>query len=727
MISPYEHELWISIALILLFITLVSYRYILKNSGIISFDDIRKREEAEKKLKESERKFRTIFENSAVAITLTNKEEKIVSWNKHTEEILGMKAADLHMKPVSSLYPQEEWIRIRSLNIRKAGARRQLETVMLRKDQSLVDVEISISVLKDDHGNVIGSIGVMTDITERKQAEKKLIESEDRFRTIFYSSAAAITLTDEKERIISWNSYAERMLGKNYQDLYLKPISSLYEKKEWARIRALDLRNKGPEHHFESKMVKKDGSLVDVEVSVTILSDDQGQTTGSLGIIRDITERKRVDEELRQANEDLGANERAVRSLYDDLKKTQKELLEKQEQLVEEQREQIRLREEAEAATKAKSDFLSNMSHEIRTPLNSMIGFSQLLQRIVTDEKPRKFIDIIESSSQHLLTIVNDILDFEKAVAGRIVLEKTKVDLRALIENVFHLLEGHVKGRPIKMSFTVAQEIPSELFTDEVRLKQILINLLSNALKFTKEGFVKLHVGLEAVSGDERAKIYSLRFDVSDSGIGLAKDNLKKIFEQFTQAETSTTRHYGGTGLGLSICKAYVSLMGGKIWVESEEGKGSSFIFTASMPDYIFEGAAQKDAEKKTVTDFSGIKVLVAEDNLPRQEKLKKFLTEMKCSFDIVGDGNSLIANIKDKEYDICFVNVQLPKLSGVAAAKKIRAEMKKNVPIIAIATATFFEDKKNCQEAGMNDFITTPLSFAEISEKISLFTQNKS
>ncbi|MDP8266766.1 MAG: PAS domain S-box protein [Candidatus Aceula meridiana] len=727
MIKFVEHELWISIALIFLFAILFSYRYILKKYGIVSFADIKKREEAEKKLKESESKFRTIFENSAVAITLTNKEEQIISWNKYTEKILGMKPSDLHMKPVSSFYPREEWQRIRSLNIRKAGSRQHLETVMIRKDGSLVNVEISISVLKDSQGNVVGSIGVMNDITDRKKTEAKLKESEKRFRTIFDNSAAAITLTDDKERIISWNFYAERLLGRSHQDLYLKPVSSIYEESEWKRIRSLGLREKGPEHHFESKMVKKDGSLIDAEVSVTILSDDKGQITGSLGIINDITKRKRVEKELQEANEDLIANERAVRSLYEDLKKTQKELLEKQEQLVREHQEQIRLKEKAETATRAKSDFLSNMSHEIRTPLNSMIGFSQLLQKIVIDEKPRKFIDIIESSSQHLLTIVNDILDFEKAIAGRIVLESMPVNLRVLIKNVFHLFEGHVQDRPIKMSFDVDRKVPKELFADEVRLKQILINLLSNALKFTKKGFVILKVGIESVSESGHAKIYSLRFDVSDSGIGIAENNLKKIFEQFTQAETSTTRQYGGTGLGLSICQAYVELMGGRIWVTATEGKGSSFLFSVSMPDCILEDVRRKDTEKQDPIDFSGTRILIGEDNLPRREKLQRFFTEMKCSFDIVEDGVGFIANIQEKEYDACFVNVQLPKLSGVMAAKRNRVKKDKDLPIIAIATATFFEDKKNCQEAGMDDFITTPLSFNEISEKLRLVTRNKS
>ncbi|MDD3375076.1 MAG: PAS domain S-box protein [Candidatus Omnitrophica bacterium] len=701
--------------------------------GVECFEDITDRRAAEKKLKDSEERFRTVFENSAVAITVTDKEERIVSWNSYAEKILGRNRKELHLKLISSLYPEAEWKRIRSLNIRKSGYRDHLETVMIRGDGSFVDVDISISILKDADDNVIGSIGVLRDITDRKKTEKQLVESEKRFRTIFENSAVAITLTDREERIVSWNHYAEEMLKKTYDDLHLKPISSLYEPEEWKRIRSLGLRNKGPQHHFESKMLKKDGSLVDVDISVTILKEDDGSIAGSLGVIRDITSIKKVESDLRLANQDLRANEQALRAILEDLNKThvelkdaQKELLERQKQLVEEHKKQVMLTEQAEASTKAKTDFLSNMSHEVRTPLNSIIGFSQLLRKNVQDEKQKKFVDIIESSSQHLLTLINNILDYEKSIAGQIILDDTRIDIRLLSHDVFRVLGGSISDRPIEIGFEVNAEVPKEVFGDELKLKQVLMNLLSNALKFTKQGSVQLKVSVEEICQEEGAHRYYLRFSMEDTGIGIATDIKDKIFEQFTQADSSITRHFGGTGLGLSICKSYVELMGGKIWIESEEGKGSKFIFVAPFYDHSKREIVQSVFNEDSKNDLNGMRVLLAENHRVYQEEFKRFFNELKCHMDIVVDGDALINQIQKEMYDICFVNVQLPNFSGVAAVKKIREEINETIPIIAIATATFFEDKGHCREVGMEDFVSTPLSIDDLKEKLIVYIKKK-
>jgi len=264
--------------------------------GIIR--DITRLKVTERKLLESEEKYRTIFENSAVAIMLTNENEKIISWNKYAEVLLNMSEEDLNLRPVKSLYPEKEWKKIRSQNVRQKGMQHHLETMMIKKNDVLINVDISISVLKNHEGEIIGSIGVIRDITERKKAENKLKESEARYRTIFDNSAVAIMLTDENEKIISWNKYAENMLQMNEADLYMKPVSFLYSPEEWQKIRKENVRRKGMQHHLETKILRKNDQPLDVDVSLSVLKNHNGEIIGSIGVIKDISERKIIQARL---------------------------------------------------------------------------------------------------------------------------------------------------------------------------------------------------------------------------------------------------------------------------------------------------------------------------------------------------------------------------------------------------------------------------------------------
>jgi len=250
------------------------------------------------KLGDFEQKYRTIFENYAVAITLADENEQIVSWNKYAEELLNLDEKDMFMKHVSELYPKEEWKKIRDENIRQKGMRNKLETKMIRKGGGFICVEISLCVLKGAKGKTMGSVGIIRDITKLKTTEKKLVESEEKYKTIFENSAVAIMLTDENENIVSWNSYAENMLGFDKEDLHMKPVSSLYQTKEWKKIRSENVRQKGMQHHLETKILKKNNELLDVDMSLSVLKDFDGNVVGSIGIIKDISERKKTEKEL---------------------------------------------------------------------------------------------------------------------------------------------------------------------------------------------------------------------------------------------------------------------------------------------------------------------------------------------------------------------------------------------------------------------------------------------
>jgi PAS domain S-box-containing protein len=249
----------------------------------------------------AEEKYETIFENYSVAITLADTEERIVSWNKYTEELLNMQENDLFMKPVSSLYPPDEWQKIRKENIRQKGIRYRIETKMFRKNEEPFDVDISLCILKGFKGEIVGSVAIITDITELKKTEKELKESEKKYRTIFDNSAVAITLTDENEKIISWNKYAETLLGMNKDDLYLRPVQDLYPVAEWQKIRSQNIRQKGIQHHLETKIQSKNNEQIDVDISLSVLKNHEDKVVGSIGVIKDITDQKRMEKTLEES------------------------------------------------------------------------------------------------------------------------------------------------------------------------------------------------------------------------------------------------------------------------------------------------------------------------------------------------------------------------------------------------------------------------------------------
>lgn len=250
--------------------------------------------------------YKTIFENYHIAVTLADKNEQIISWNKYTEELFNMTEQELYKKPVHELYPVEEWNKIRSENIRKKGIKYRIQTTMLKKNNEAFDVELSLCILKGEGGHSFGSIGIIKDITALKQTEKKLQESEKKYQLIFENSAVAITLTDENERIISWNSYADKLFGTEKNELYEKAVSSLYPKEEWEKIRKQNIRQKGMQHHLETKIIKKNNELLDVDISLSVLKDNTGNIKGSIGVIRDISDRKKIERLLNQVMDHAG-------------------------------------------------------------------------------------------------------------------------------------------------------------------------------------------------------------------------------------------------------------------------------------------------------------------------------------------------------------------------------------------------------------------------------------
>ncbi len=364
-----------------------------------------------------------------------------------------------------------------------------------------------------------------------------------------------------------------------------------------------------------------------------------------------------------------------------------------------------------------KNLFLANMSHEIRTPMNAIIGFTELLNKTKLDSKQKEFISSIEESGQNLLGIINDILDFSKIEAGMIKFENVPFSIRGLIDSVHRLLENKAEVKNINFVTHCDNKI-SELITgDPTRLTQVLVNLISNGIKFTEKGFVKLEVRMK----EEDENYETIEFKVSDSGIGISGKKKETIFERFIQASSDTTRQYGGTGLGLSIVKNLVELQGGKITVDSKEKKGS--VFTVTMP---FRKLASEQlqqyipgyADEKS-TDLRGVRILLVEDNKMNQRLAFEILSGFGVITDMAENGRIAVEKFQKQTYDLILMDMQMQEMDGYKATKIIRTELKNRVPIIAMTAHALVGEKEKCLASGMNDYISKPFRTSELYEKI--------
>jgi PAS domain S-box-containing protein len=435
------------------------------------------------------------------------------------------------------------------------------------------------------------------------------------------------------------------------------------------------------------------GKLTDVLFNGSVFKNDDGKVLGVVIVARDVTEQKRIATELNQAKElaDL-SNKIAQEARMVAQKATRK----------------------AESAVKAKQQFLSNMSHEIRTPMNAIIGFTKVVLKTELSAKQKEYLTAIKMSGDALIVLINDILDLAKVDAGQMLFEQIPFKMESSIFAMLHIFETKIQEKNLLLNIEYDKNIPTVLLGDPVRLHQIILNLVSNAVKFTKTGSINVTVKLI----DEDDTKTTIHFSVADTGIGIEKTKLKNIFENFQQASSETSRLYGGTGLGLAIVKQLVEAQGGTVIVESEVFKGSNFSFKLDFPK-TSEDLDCEMAIPELDFETKDIRVLVVEDIEINQLLMKTILDDYGFEREIASNGKVAIEKLKAKSFDIILMDLQMPEMNGFEATKYIRNSMKSDIPIIAITADVTTVDLAQCNAVGMNDYIAKPLDERLLYSKI--------
>lgn len=520
-------------------------------------------------------------------------------------------------------------------------------------------------------------------------------------RSLIEASLDPLVTISIEGKIMDMNHATTNIIGLTRDEITDSDFFDYFTEPQKAREVYQEVFAKGSVADFPLTLKHKNGKLTDVLFNGSVYKDDKGKVLGVVIVARDVTDQKRIATELNDAKEVAElANEVAQEAKSAAQTATRK----------------------AEDAVKAKQQFLSNMSHEIRTPMNAIIGFTKVVLKTELNAKQKEYLTAIKMSGDALIVLINDILDLAKVDAGKMTFEQIPFKMESSIFAMLHLFETKIQEKNLKLEIEYDRNIPKVLVGDPVRLHQIILNLVSNAVKFTSKGSITVNVKL-LEEDDKKANIH---FDVTDTGIGIEKAKLGKIFDNFQQASSGTSRLYGGTGLGLAIVKQLVEPQGGTINVESEVSKGSTFSFTLSF--LKTKGLAESEIEMPELDlEIKNIKVLVAEDIALNQLLMKTILDDFGFERDIASNGKIAIEKLEAGSFDIVLMDLQMPEMTGFEATEYIRNVMKSDIPIIALTADVTTVDLAKCKAVGMNDYIAKPVDERLLYSKIlSLVKRNQ-
>ncbi len=519
-------------------------------------------------------------------------------------------------------------------------------------------------------------------------------------RGLIEASRDPLVTISPEGKITDLNMATANITGMDREQLIGSDFFVYFTEPQMAREVYQEVFAKGAVADSPLTLRHKDGKLTDVLFNGSVYKNDQGTVLGVVVVARDVTDQKRVATELTEAKI---AAERAT-------------VLAEEAQAKAESATGI-----AEDAVKAKQQFLSNMSHEIRTPMNAIIGFTKVLLKTELTEKQHEYLTAIKLSGDTLIVLINDILDLAKVDAGRMTFEQIPFKLSASVSAMVHLFETKIQEKNLELVMEYDAKIPEVLVGDPVRLHQIILNLVSNAVKFTSEGTIT--VGVRMLVQDKEKVI--LEFAVTDTGIGIEESKLGTVFDNFQQATSGTSRLYGGTGLGLAIVKNLVEPQGGTIAVKSKVGKGSTFSFILSFGKTLEKADAETGLSIELETGFKDVKILVVEDIALNQLLMKTLLEDFGFEMEVAGNGRIAVEKLRTTSYDIVLMDLQMPEMNGFEATEYIRTQLNLKVPIIALTADVTTVDVEKCKAVGMNDYISKPIDDKLLYSKIIKYLKN--